>query len=168
APGDPAEAVRELLPLAAPLAAPLEAVLAFPAVPSAVLAALPLPGGPAPDVTGLPGFSGLPGLLLFGADAPGALGRVLQLLPQVADGVADVALHGLRDVADRLGDLPFQVLQVPAAVAQFGTALVGEPVDLASVDLLVGDQPLLLQAGEIGRASCRGRGWVAVSDVVHE
>src|SRR5690606_37874386 len=132
---DPAEGVGELLPLAVPR----KPVLALP-VPALLL----LVSGPAPDVVG----TGLRALLPLRAAPPRVLGGGLPLFAQVADGVADVALDRLGDVPHRFGDLPFQVFEVPFPFPQFCAALVGEPVDLAPVDLFVGHEPFLFEAGQ--------------------
>ena len=117
---------------------------------------------------------GLPGLrqgfvaVLLGLLA-GVGGRVLahpaglagspgQLLAQAAHGLPDVLPDLADDVADRRGQLLLELVQLVAAAAQFLAPGLGDPVDLASVYLVVGDQALFLQPGQprVDRAR-RGR-----------
>src|SRR5690606_28129955 len=155
----PAEALPVLLP---PAAEPARAAAAA-ALAGVLPLALALPAGGGALLPLLFLLLGAPGLRAAGAAAAG--GGELELLAERADGVADVLLDRAGDVAHRLGELALQVVQVGAAVVQLLAAAVGEPVDLAAVHLLVGDQALLLQAGQ-ARVDGPGRGRVHPHEAV--
>ena len=109
---------------------------------------------------GLPGLlarlvAGLPGLLAHvGGHLPahpaGLTGRPGQLLAQAAHGLPDVFPDLADDVADRRGQFLLELVELVAAAAQFLAAGLGDPVDLAAVDLVVGDQALFLEPGQPG------------------
>ncbi len=110
-----------------------------------------------PGLPGLrPGFvAGLLGLLagVGGrglAHPAGLAGGPGQLLAQAAHGLPDVLPDLADDVADRRGQLLLELVQLVAAAAQFLAPGLGDPVDLPSVYLVVGDQALFLQPGQPG------------------
>src|SRR6202021_1480590 len=128
---------------------------------------------------GLPGlrpgaFLGLPGLLAGGVGGlAGGVGRVAggvafalphlaggpgQLLAQAADGGPDVLAELAGDVADGLRQLLLELVELVAAAAQLLAARLGDPVDLAPVLLVVGDQALILEPGQPRVDRARGRG----------
>src|SRR6201999_3575196 len=75
----------------------------------------------------------------------GFASRPGQLLAQAAHGLPDVFPDLADDVADRSGQFFFQLVQLVAAAAQFLAPRLGDPVDLASLGLVVGDQAFFLQ-----------------------
>ncbi len=81
-----------------------------------------------------------------------------QLLAETADGLPNVLLDLTDDVADRRGQLLLQLLELVAAAAQFLAACLGDPVDLAAVLLVVGDEALFLKPGQPGIDRARRRG----------
>ena len=140
-------------------------VVAEPLGLTGVLAGLPclflgLPDLLARLVAGLPGLltglvAGLPALLAHvGGHLParpaGLAGRPGQLLAEAAYGLPDVFPDLADDVADRRGQLFFELVELVAAAAQLLAAGFGDPVHLAPVDLVVGDQALFLEPGQPG------------------
>src|SRR5439155_10815557 len=111
-------------------------------------------------VAGLPRLftglvAGLPGLLAdvgghLLAHPAGLARRPGQLLAEAAHGLPDVFPDLADDVADRRGQLLLELVELVAAAAQFLPAGLGDPVDLAAVDLVVGDQALFLEPGQPG------------------
>jgi hypothetical protein len=71
-----------------------------------------------------------------------------QFLAQVAHGLPDVLGDLTGNIPDRRGDLVLELAEVIGAVAEFLPALVGDPVDLAPVGFVVGDQALFLEPGQ--------------------
>ena len=128
-----------------------------------------LPGLHPRGLLGLPRLlaGGVPGLLaaaggrvlarfpLGAAHLPGGPG---QLLPQVADRFPDVLAHLADDVADRRRQLLLELVELVAAVAQLLAPRLGDPVDLAAVLFVVGDQAFFFQPRQPGvdRAGRRG------------
>src|SRR6185437_13352469 len=100
----------------------------------------------------------VPGLLGMLADVGGHLpahpaglaGRPGQLLAQAAHGLPDVLPDLTDDVADRGGQFLLELVELITAAAQFLAAGFGDPVDLAAVHLVVGDQALFLETGQPG------------------
>jgi hypothetical protein len=71
-----------------------------------------------------------------------------QLLAEAAHGVPDVLADLADDVADRRGQLLFELVELVAPAAQLLAACLGDPVDLAAVLLVVRDEALFLEPGE--------------------
>src|SRR5262249_19676189 len=115
-----------------------------------------LPGPLAGGVGGLPGAVPRLAGLVAGLVPRIALGAAHlargpgQLLAQAAHGVPDVLAALADDVADRRGQLLFELVELVAPAAQFLAARLGDPVDLAPVLLVVRDQALFLKTGEPG------------------
>jgi hypothetical protein len=123
----------------------------------------PLLTGLVPRLPGLLAgvVAGLPGLLAdvgghFLAHPAGLAGRPGQFLAQAAHGLPDVFPDLTYDVADRGGQLFFELVKLVAAAAQFLASGLGDAVDLASVDLVVRDQALFFQPGQPGVNRARG------------
>src|SRR6185437_8047146 len=99
--------------------------------------------------------AGLLGLLAHvGGHLPahpaGLTGRPGQLLAQAPHGLPDVLPDLTDDVADRRGQFLLELVELITAAAQFVAAGFGDPVDLAAVHLVVGDQALFLETGQPG------------------
>ena len=99
--------------------------------------------------------TGLRGLLAdvrghLPAHPAGLTGRPGQLLAQAAHGLPDVLPDLTDDVADRRGQFLLELVELITAAAQFVAAGFGDPVDLAAIHLVVGDQALFLETGQPG------------------
>src|SRR6185437_12324764 len=98
------------------------------------------------------------------AEVPGRPG---DLLAQAANGVPHILGDLARDVPHRLRQFLFQLGQVVEPGLDLLAALVGDPVDLAPVDLVVGDQAVLLEPGQ-PRVDGAGGGRVDTHEAILE